>query len=64
MEYGAVLKATQQQVTSFEQLFDEVATTTSHLTKERLIEVLTHLKQAKIIYFNADYSNVVSLINL
>ena len=64
LEYGAVLKATQQQVLSFELLFNEVSKTTPLLSKERLIEVLTHLKQAHIIYCNANFSNVVSLVNL
>jgi hypothetical protein len=64
LEYGAVLKAAQQQVLSFERLFDEVAKTTPLLSKERLIEVLTHLKQAKVIYCNSQFSNVIALINL
>jgi len=63
-EYGAVLKATQEQVLSFEKLFNEVSRTVNRLSKERLIEVLSHLKQAHLIYCNADFSNVVSLLTL
>jgi hypothetical protein len=64
LEYGAVLKATQQQVISFEYLFNEVAKIIPQLSKERLTEVLSHLKQAKIIYYKPDYSNVVALVSL
>ncbi len=63
-EYGAVLKATQQQVLTFENLFNEVTKTVLHLSKERLIEVLSHLKKEHIIYCNNDFSNVVSLLTL
>jgi hypothetical protein len=64
IEYGAVLKATQHQVIPFDKLFEEVNKTVKHLTKDRLVEVLSHLKQSYIIYCNADYTNVVSLISL
>lgn len=64
LEYGVMLKATQNQVQTFENLLNEVKQIVPHLSKERLIEVLSHLKQARIIYCNDDYSNVVSLISL
>jgi radical SAM superfamily enzyme YgiQ (UPF0313 family) len=63
-EYAAVIKATQQQVLTFEYLFKEVTKTVKHLSKDRLIEVLTHLKQSHIIYCNNDFSNVMSLLTL
>ncbi len=63
-EYGAVLKATQQQVLTFENLFNELTKKVLHLSKERLIEVLSHLKKEHIIYCNKDFSNVVSLLTL
>ena len=62
--YGAVLKATQEQVLTFDVLFDEITNTVKHLSKERLMKVLSHLKQEYIIYCNNDFSNVVSLITL
>ena len=63
-EYGAVLKATQHQVQTFENLFMEASKTVTHLTKKRLIEVLSHLKQAHILYCNNEFSNVMSLVTL
>ncbi|MDX2430125.1 MAG: hypothetical protein QNK35_04280, partial [Bacteroides sp.] len=63
-EYSLVLKATQQQVITFENLFGIVSETLKNLTEERLTEVLSHLKQEHIIYCNKDFSNVVSLLTL
>jgi hypothetical protein len=63
-EYSAVLEATQQQVLTFENLFDEVTKSGIHHSKERLIKVLSHLKKEHIIYCNDDFSNVVSLLTL
>lgn len=63
-EYAAVLKAAQQQVLTFESLYHEVVKTIKPLSKNRLIEVLSHLKQSHIIYCNNDFSNVMSLLTL
>ena len=61
-EYSIVLKATQKQVLTFEDLYSEVTNAAIHISKERLIEVLSHLKHAQIIYCNNDFSNIVSLL--
>ena len=63
-EYGLVLKATQNQVTSFANLQLHVNASLPHISKERLVEVLSHLKQAHILYYNEEYSNIVSLVRL
>jgi len=63
-EYGAVLKATQNHVMTFENLFKEVNKIVTYLSKERLIIVLTHLKNEYLIYCNSEFSNVVSLLTL
>jgi radical SAM superfamily enzyme YgiQ (UPF0313 family) len=63
-EYGAVLKATQKQVMTFDNMFNEVSKIVKKLSKQRLIEVLLHLKQAHIIYCNSEYSNIVALIRI
>ena len=63
-EYTAVLKASQQQVLSFEKLMDEITNNGIPLSKNRLIEVLTQLKQAYLIYCTNDFSNVVSLLSV
>lgn len=61
-EYGIVLKTCQEQVKTFESLFSEVSKKVSELSRERLIEILSHLKQEHLIYCNNDFSNVVSLL--
>ncbi len=63
-EYSAVLKATQHQVLTFENLFNELSGKVVNLSKGRLIEILANLKRAHIIYCNNDFSNVVSLLTL
>ncbi|MFK5857069.1 MAG: hypothetical protein QM503_13135, partial [Bacteroidota bacterium] len=63
-EYAAVLKASQQQVLSFDKLMDEITEMGIPLSKKRLIEVLTQLKQSFLIYCTKDFSNVVSLLSL
>lgn len=63
-EYAAVLKTSHQQVLSFEKLMDEITKKGIPLSKNRLIEVLTHLKQAYLIYCTKDFSNVVSLLSV
>lgn len=63
-EYLAVLKATEHQVLSFEELLDTVKATLPQTTPERLAEVLSHLKDAHIIYCNKQFSDVVSLVDL
>ena len=63
-EHIAVIKAAQSQVITFGNLYDEVNLSGLDLTKDRLIDVLTQLKNAHIIYCNNDFSNVVSLITL
>ena len=63
-EYIAVLKATQNQVLTFDKLFGELSSTILNLSKERLMEVITNLKKSHIIYCNSDFSNVISIITL
>ena len=62
--YGEVLKALQEQVLSFEALYVKVNDRVTNLSKVGLKNVLTHLIDAKIIYYNKDFSNVVSLISI
>ncbi len=64
LEYGAVLKATQHQVITLDNLLLEITRNGLNISQERLIEVLSHLKQAHIIYCNENFSNVVSLVTL
>jgi len=63
-EYAAVFKASQQQVLSFDKLMDEITQKGIPISKKRLIEVLTQLKQSYLIYCTKDFSNVVSLLSV
>ncbi len=63
-EYMAVLKASQESVLTFDVLLSEVTGSLSGISKERLIEVLSHLKQEYLIYCNNDFSNIVSLLSI
>lgn len=63
-EYLAVLRATQNQVLTFNNLIHEVSKTISNFSEEKCIEVLSHLKQEHLIYCDNNYSNVISLIDL
>ncbi|WP_066631631.1 B12-binding domain-containing radical SAM protein [Labilibacter marinus] len=63
-EYGAVLKAAQHKVLTFEELQHKETITALNMNSDRLKEIMSHLKQAHILYYNQEFSNVVSLINL
>lgn len=63
-EYAAVFRASQDQVISFEKLFDDLSKQGKPITTKRLTEVLSHLKQAQLIYCNTEFSNVVSLLTI
>ncbi len=63
-EYACVLKATEQQVCAFEQLLMTVKQTLPSISETRLKEVLHNLRQSYLVYCNAEYSNVISLLEL
>jgi len=63
-EYGYILKATEQKVCTFSELFSHMKKEYTEITEERLIEILTNLKEGYLIYCNAEFSNIVSVIDL
>jgi len=63
-EYSEILHASNQKVMTFKELFDTVKNAIPTLSEERLIEVLSHLKQAGIVYCNQQFSNIISLISI
>ncbi len=63
-EYAFVLKATEKQVVEFDDLFSEMRARFKDLSEERLKEILANLKQSYLIYCNADYSNIISLLEV
>jgi radical SAM superfamily enzyme YgiQ (UPF0313 family) len=63
-EYGFILKSLEYKVLSFDELHANLKKIHPDIAKDRLKEVLLNLKKAYLIYFNADYSNIVSVIEL
>ena len=63
-DYGHVLKAVEQKVCTFTDLYSDMKKVYPEITEERLKEILTNLKEAYLIYCNAEFSNIVSVIEL
>ncbi len=62
--YGFVLKAVEQKVYSFSQLYPDIKTAFPQITEKHLKEILEDLKAAHLIYFDAAFSNIISVIEL
>jgi radical SAM superfamily enzyme YgiQ (UPF0313 family) len=63
-EYKHVLQAIEPKVMSFSELHTNMREKHSEITEERLKEILSNLKASYLIYFNAEFSNIVSVIEL
>ncbi|MCU4177084.1 B12-binding domain-containing radical SAM protein [Carboxylicivirga sp. N1Y90] len=63
-EYAFILKATEKCVRTFSELLTDIQVPHPLVTEERLKELLSHLKASYLIYCNAEYSNIISLIHL
>ncbi|MBS2097550.1 B12-binding domain-containing radical SAM protein [Carboxylicivirga linearis] len=63
-EYGFVLQAAEKQVCKFYSLFKNAQERFKGITEEQLKEILNNLRQNYLIYFNADYSQIISVIEL
>ena len=63
-DYGHVLKAVEQKVCTFTELHSDMKKVYPEINKERLKEILTNLKEAYLVYCNAEFSNIVSVIEL
>ena len=63
-DYGHVLKAVEQKVCTFTELYSDMKKGYPEITEERLKEILANLKEAYLIYCNAEFSNIVSVIEL
>ena len=64
LEYGSILKFLEEKVYSFSVVFSAMKKLYPRITERRVKEVLSHLKEAYLIYYNTKYSNIVSVINL
>jgi len=62
--YGHVLKAVEQKVCSFSRLYPDIKKAFPSITEFHLKEILKDLKAAHLIYFNAEFSNIISVIEL
>lgn len=63
-EYGCILKSFDYKVLTLAELQMEMKKVYPDITENRLKEILLNLKKAYLIYFNADYTNIVSVIEL
>ncbi len=63
-EYGFILNAIQEKVYTFTELYFEMKTEYAEIAEERLKEIIANLKSSYLIYCNADFSNIVSVIEL
>ncbi|NQU54726.1 MAG: radical SAM protein [Bacteroidetes bacterium] len=63
-EYASVLKAAEQKVITFIELYSDLIKVYPGITEERLKEILTNLKNTYLIYCNAEFSNIISVIEL
>ncbi len=62
--YAFVLKAAYKKVCSLEKLHDSLKEKSIKASKQKLKSVLKNLQEPYLIYCNADFSNVVSLVEL
>ncbi|MBU8892866.1 MAG: radical SAM protein [Bacteroidales bacterium] len=63
-EYGCILKFLDYKVLTLVELQIDMKKVYPDITEGRLKEMLLILKKAYLIYFNVDYSNIVSVIEL
>ncbi|TLX75588.1 radical SAM protein [Labilibacter sediminis] len=63
-EYAAVLRYSEQQVRTFNEMLKDMQGEFPGITKGRLVEVLSNLKKSFLIYCNSEWSNIISLLEL
>ena len=63
-EYGFILKTVEQEVCAFNDLYLNVKKEFSQITEEGLKEILLNLKESYLIYFDTEFSNIISVIEL
>ncbi len=63
-EYGTVLKAVEEKICAFTELYSYMKKIHTEITEEKVKEILMNLKQACLIYFNTEFSNIVSVVEL
>jgi radical SAM superfamily enzyme YgiQ (UPF0313 family) len=63
-EYRYVLNIVEEKVGSFTELYSEMKKVFPEINEIRLKEILTNLKKSYLIYYNKEFSNIVSVIEL
>jgi len=63
-EYGSILKSLEYKIFSLHELLSDMKKVYPNITEDKLKEMLLNLKNAYLIYFNIEYSNIVSVIEL
>ncbi|OFX60325.1 MAG: hypothetical protein A2046_02680 [Bacteroidetes bacterium GWA2_30_7] len=63
-EYINTLKFCNDKVQSFENLSNHLQEKHKKISNQRIIEILQNLKQEYLLYFNNDYSTIVSIIEI
>lgn len=64
MDYVDVLTFTNDAVRSFDELYEMLKKKYSKFKKDRLVEVLTNLKAAYLLYFNANMTRIISVVDV
>ena len=59
----AILKAANDKVISLDDMLKKLLKTYSSITENEIKEILTNLKKQYLIYYNDDYSNIISIID-
>jgi radical SAM superfamily enzyme YgiQ (UPF0313 family) len=59
----AVLKAANDKVISLANMLDQLLKTYSSITEQNVKEILSNLKKQYLIYYNDDYSSIISIID-
>ena len=59
----AVLKTANDKVISLDDMLKKLLKTYSSITEENIKEILTNLKKQYLIYYNDDYTEIISIID-
>jgi len=64
LEYGSILNILEEKVSSFTDVYSAMQKIYPKISERRVQEILSHLKEAYLVYFNNEFSNIVSVIGL
>jgi radical SAM superfamily enzyme YgiQ (UPF0313 family) len=64
LEYDAILNILEDKVYSFTELHSAMTKIHPKISKAKVKVIMSNLKEAYLIYFNTDFSNIVSVIGL